>query len=267
MTPQTSVDIRGSRVRLLDLELDPMTEVEAVAEILAASSTGRGGVVVTPNLDQLRQCHENPALRALVEGASLALVDGTTLLWASRLQGTPLPERVPGSGLIFSLSAAAARAGRSLFLLGGNPGTADVAAAELRRRYPGIKVAGTHCPPVGYEHVPAEIVRVEEALRAADADLVYVCLGFPKQERLMTHLSPLFPRAWFLGLGVSLSFVAGELVRAPVWMQRLGLEWLHRLVQEPRLFRRFIVLGIPFSFRLFASAASSSTRWRRWFTM
>jgi N-acetylglucosaminyldiphosphoundecaprenol N-acetyl-beta-D-mannosaminyltransferase len=178
------------------------------------------------------------------------------LLWASRLQGTPLPERVAGSELIYTLTAAAAEAGRSVFLLGGNPGAAERAGEELRRRNPTLKLAGTRCPPFGFEKDSASVDEITGALEAARPDVVFVCLGFPKQERLIERIRARLPTAWFLGVGISLSFVCGDIRRAPRWMQRIGLEWVHRLAQEPtRLFRRYVLHDIPFAFRLIVSAA------------
>ena len=257
---------RPDRIELMGLAIDPVTEREAVARILAALSRGQGGWVVTANLDQLRLLHRDPGLSWIFRSADLVTVDGTTLLWASRLKGTPLPERVAGSDLVASLTAAAAEAGASLFLIGGNPGTAERAAEVLRLRYPGLRIAGVECPPFGFEEDPDWGPRLERALASAQPDLVYVCLGFPKQERVIARLRAAAPQAWFLGLGISLSFVTGELRRAPPWMQRAGLEWMHRLAQEPRrLFDRFVVRGPPFALALFAHAAAARARstWRR----
>jgi N-acetylglucosaminyldiphosphoundecaprenol N-acetyl-beta-D-mannosaminyltransferase len=162
---------------------------------------------------------------------------------------------VAGSNLLQLVSEQAAQRGLSIFLLGGNPGTAQRAASVLAERYPGLRIAGTCCPPFGFERDPAELARISEVLREARPDIVFVGLGFPKQEKLIEVLRPQHPSAWWLGIGVSFSFVAGEIGRAPAWMQRSGLEWVHRLLQEPRrLARRYLVDDIPFVFRLGASA-------------
>jgi N-acetylglucosaminyldiphosphoundecaprenol N-acetyl-beta-D-mannosaminyltransferase len=142
-----------------------------------------------------------------------------------------------------------------VFLLGGNEGAAAEASRRLREQYPGLDVVGTLCPAHGFERDPAERGEIESALRRLRPDIVFVGLGFPKQERLIRRLRRVLPRAWFVSCGVSLSFVSGEVRRAPRWAQRLGLEWLHRLAQEPgRLFRRYVVDGFPFLARLLASA-------------
>jgi N-acetylglucosaminyldiphosphoundecaprenol N-acetyl-beta-D-mannosaminyltransferase len=185
------------------------------------------------------------------------------LIWASRLQGTPLPARVAGSDLIWSLTERAAREGCSVFLLGGNPGAAEAAAAEFTRRFPALRVAGHYCPPVGFENDPVQAAAIDAMLAAARPDIVYVGLGAPKQERLITRLRPLLPAAWFLGIGISFSFVTGEVRRAPRWMQVAGLEWAHRLVQEPRrLAKRYLVHGLPFAAKLLAVSAWRGVRRR-----
>jgi N-acetylglucosaminyldiphosphoundecaprenol N-acetyl-beta-D-mannosaminyltransferase len=223
-----------------------------------------GGWIVTPNLDILRQFTANPESRELIRAASYRVADGQPIVWASRLAGTPLPERVPGSDLVMSLSEAAAQAGGSLFLLGGNPGVAAAAAGRLQARYPGLHRVESYCPPFGYEQDPKEVDRIREAVRCARPALVLVGLGFPRQERLIDLLRSEMPQTWFVGVGISLSFVAGEQPRAPAALRRLGLEWTHRLWHEPhRLFRRYVVHGLPFGFRLFAWALTRRLRGER----
>ena len=217
--------------------------------------TGQGGWIVTPNLEILRQFTEDPASRELILAASHRVADGAPIVWASRLAGIPVPERVPGSDLVLSLPQAAAEAGVSVFLLGGNPGVAAIAAERLRSQYPGLHSVDFYCPPFRFEEDPKELERIKQALQEAQPTLVLVGLGFPKQEQLIASLRPEMPQAWFVGIGISLSFLAGDQQRAPAAMQRLGLEWVHRLWHEPRrLFRRYLIHGLPFSLALFAWA-------------
>ncbi|MGB7157809.1 MAG: WecB/TagA/CpsF family glycosyltransferase, partial [Tepidisphaeraceae bacterium] len=174
----------------------------------------------------------------------------------SRLQRTPLPQRVAGSDLISSLSAGAAQRNRSIFLLGGAPGSAEKAAEVLKQRSPELRVAGTHCPPVGFESNEAEMNAMVAALLAAQPDIVYVGLGSPKQEYLIERIKKVLPGAWWMGVGVSFSFLCGDVKRAPTVLRKLGLEWVHRLVQEPRrLFHRYIVVGLPFGASLMGQSA------------
>jgi N-acetylglucosaminyldiphosphoundecaprenol N-acetyl-beta-D-mannosaminyltransferase len=234
---------------------------QALDHIVRASKAGVGGWVLTPNLDILRKLCNEPAFDQLCEGTTLRTADGMPLVWASRLQRTPLPERVAGSDMIVTLSARAESESLSIFLLGGNPGVADEAAAVLRQRHPRLSIVGTACPPFGFEKDPAYVPSLLPTLLAAKPDIVFVALGAPKQEVLIRALRPHMPRAWFLGIGISFSFVTGAVERAPKLLQRLGLEWVHRMAQEPaRLGKRYLVHGIPFAVRLLAVSAARGLR-------
>lgn len=235
-------------VNLRNIKLHAVTEAQTIAHILQSLDRGAGGVVITPNLDILRQCQHDMRFRALVQEADLCVADGRPLIWASRLQGTPLPERVAGSDLISSLSAAAAGAGRSIFLLGGAPGVAEGAAAVLTQRNPALKVVGCYSPPFGFERHEEEVRSIGRIVAQARPDIVFAALGSPKQEFLIDQIRHAAPRAWWLGVGASFDFLTGQVRRAPRWMQRSGLEWLHRLFQQPRrLFRRYVIHGLPFA--------------------
>ncbi len=244
------------RVWLSGSQLHAITQEQCVCHILDALDASRGGWVVTMNLDILRRFVQQPDCRELYSKATLFVADGMPLVWACRLQGTPLPQRVPGSDLILSLSAEAASRGKSIFLLGGNPGTAEAAAGKLQLRYPELKIAGTFCPQIGFEKNEREWEILVAAVVCAKPDIVYVALGSPKQELLIEQLRDKLPQAWWLGVGISFSFLSGDVQRAPVWVQEMGLEWLHRMVQEPdRLGKRYVVQGIPFALKLLSSAA------------
>jgi N-acetylglucosaminyldiphosphoundecaprenol N-acetyl-beta-D-mannosaminyltransferase len=246
----------GQSARVAGLDFDALSEQQVVARIIADLEDGRGGWVVTPNIDICRQLRHDPAARALVGGASLVVADGMPLVWASRLLGDPLPERVTGASLIFTLSAAAAAARKSVYLLGGEPGVPERAAAELARRCPGLRVAGVDAPPVGFDRQTGELAAVRAKLEEVRPDIVYVGLGFPKQERVIAALAPGLPAAWLIGCGAAIPFAAGTLPRAPRWMQRFGLEWAYRLASEPgRLFRRYLVDDLPFAVRLLIVSA------------
>jgi N-acetylglucosaminyldiphosphoundecaprenol N-acetyl-beta-D-mannosaminyltransferase len=252
----TAAPSPSGRATLAGLEFDRLAETEVVRQIIEASQAGRGGWVATPNIDICRQTRRDPAVRALVRGATLVVPDGMPLLWAARLRDDRLIERVTGSSLIFSLTSAAACSGRSIYLLGGQPGVPDLAGAELAGRYPGLKVAGAAAPPIGFDETSGGVLAVRDSLLLAAPDIVYVGLGFPKQERLIAQLAPALPRAWFIACGAAITFAAGALSRAPLWMQRSGLEWAFRLLSEPhRLFRRYLVNDAPYAAGLLASCA------------
>jgi N-acetylglucosaminyldiphosphoundecaprenol N-acetyl-beta-D-mannosaminyltransferase len=249
-------ELQTSRVDVMGVALDRVSVAEAIDRAVDGLRSGRGGWICPANLDVLRQAVSAPDVHSLVEQADLVVADGMPLLWASRLQGAPLPERVAGSSLVSTLPRAVAGEGAAVFLLGGDPGVAELAAEHLTRENPGLRVCGTHCPPYGFERSAEQLGAIERALEAARPDVVFVGLGFPKQERLIVRLRHLLPHAWFVSVGIGLGFLSGHAQRAPRWVQLAGLEWLHRLVHEPRrLARRYLVDGIPFGARMLAHSA------------
>jgi len=250
-------------IRLRGVRFHAATQLRCAEHVLRSLESGQGGWVATVNVDHLRRISRSRDFAGTCASASLVVADGMPLVWASRLQGTPLPERVAGSDLLGRLAEQAAAQGRSIFLLGGDPGTADASAALLRRRFPRIRIAGTHCPPMGFERDARQMAALIASLRDAAPDIVFVALGSPKQEALITRLRGSFPRCWWLPVGISFSFLAGGVRRAPRWVQRLGLEWLHRLLQEPRrLARRYLVEDLPFALVLLAGSALAGARER-----
>lgn len=247
----------GPRIQLMGMELDAITESDCNHAVMQALDAGKGGVVVTANLDHLRRFELDPLYRRIARHAEIVVADGAPLIWASAIQNTPLPERVAGSDLIWSMSRAAAEHGRSVFLFGGNPGTAESAARVLQQHHPSLRIAGTTCPDFGFEVDENAMNAVREILIKAAPDIVYVALGSPKQEYVIDQLKASLPNAWWMGVGISFSFISGDVDRAPAWMQQLGVEWIHRLSQEPsRLARRYLIDGVPFGLRLMRSAAT-----------
>ena len=251
------------RVRLDGTGFDRITEGEVVAVVREAIAAGRGGRIITPNIDILRQAQHNPRVRAFLDDADLIVADGMPLVWASRLSGAPLPERVAGSSLIWSLSEGLGRDGRSVFVIGGNPATptrpdgARRAAERLAEQCPGLQIAGTLCPEYGFERSRAVYAEFCAAVKESKPDLVFVGLGFPKQEKVIARLRSELPQAWFIGWGAAVNFVAGDIDRAPRWMQRTGLEWAHRLGSEPRrLAGRYLKRDAPYALRLLAGSAA-----------
>jgi N-acetylglucosaminyldiphosphoundecaprenol N-acetyl-beta-D-mannosaminyltransferase len=238
------------------------TEASTVQAIIGAAETSRGFWTITANLDHLRRYRREPLARGLINDADLVVADGMPLIWASRLAGEPLPERVSGSSMIWSICEAASAHRQSVFLLGGDPGVAERAAHIFRDCYPDLEIAGTACPPIGFESDEHELSRLRRQVTDAAPHIVFVALGFPKQDLLIRILRSSLPRASFLGVGISLSYVTGDLSRAPSWICRLGLEWAYRFSQEPtrRLARRYLADGLPFALRLMISAAQYRAR-------
>jgi N-acetylglucosaminyldiphosphoundecaprenol N-acetyl-beta-D-mannosaminyltransferase len=245
------------------LRFHELDERGVIEHVLASWQAGRGGWLVNPNVDVLRQVSADPDIADLASSADLIVADGVPILWAAALQGHPLPGLVAGSDLIWSLSRAAAAADAPVFLLGAAAGVAAQAAANMKVEIPSAD-PGHYSPPFGFQTSDDEMRKVRERLRAAAPAIVFCGFGFPKQERLMRLLAPEFPGTWFIGTGASISFVAGDVPRAPRALRGSGLEWAFRLAAEPRrLFKRYVVLDAPFAVALLISSARSGRRGRR----
>jgi N-acetylglucosaminyldiphosphoundecaprenol N-acetyl-beta-D-mannosaminyltransferase len=246
--PFAQVDLFGMRLAQLSSE-------DLLDHVFASLREGRGGWVVTANLDILRRHRVEPEARDAYARADLRVADGMPLVWASALSGHPLPERVAGSSLTLALADRAARDGRTIYLLGGAEGAAEGARRALEARQKSLRVVGHAAPVVSSPPTLEELSAIEALVREARPDLLLVAFGSPKQEYVCRHLRAAFPRIWMMGVGVTFSFLAGQRSRAPSWMQRAGLEWLHRMLQEPdRLARRYLVDDLPFALRLFGHA-------------
>jgi N-acetylglucosaminyldiphosphoundecaprenol N-acetyl-beta-D-mannosaminyltransferase len=237
--PFFATDATAWPVAILGVPFDHVTIDQAVSRIDAMIASRRPHYVVTANVDFLVQAHRDVELRRILLEADLVLCDGTPLVWASRLLGNPLPERVAGSDLAPGLIRAAAEKGHRLFFLGAAPGVAEEAAVKLRQQYPKLNIVGTYAPPFSnlLEMDHQEIVR---RVHEAKPDILMVSFGCPKQEKwiAMHHRTLGVPVA--IGVGATIDFLAGRVKRAPDWMRRTGTEWLYRLMQEPkRLYRRY----------------------------
>jgi N-acetylglucosaminyldiphosphoundecaprenol N-acetyl-beta-D-mannosaminyltransferase len=241
--------VRPERPRLMGMPLDGLTCDAVVARVLDDLDAGRGGAVLTPNLDVLRQYRRSRRLRAAVDATEVLVADGVPLVWASRLQGAPVPERVTGSDIMEALTAAAASRGRRVFLAGGRDGVAARAAARLEGTHPGLQT-DAHACFVGPGPLVPQAADLTEGMVAAAPDLVLVGLPFAAQAELIPAWRARLPATWFVGVGSCFDFVNGDRPRAPRWAQRAGLEWVHRLAYEPRMWRRYLVHGIPFAARL-----------------
>jgi len=238
-------------VELMGLPLASITEAQLVGHIATSLSQGQGGWLVTPNIDILRRWTRDRSFVELIEPATIMVADGMPLIWASRLMGDPLPERVAGSSVVTTLAKALESNGKKLVLMGGSPGAAEAARDALIAKFPNLQIPAVHCPPLGFEDDSEQMKLIEQTIDDHEADVVYVALGCPKQERLIATLAQTRPHIWWLGIGNSLSFLGGQVQRAPTWMQKTGLEWIHRLLQEPRrLMKRYLVEGLPFAAKL-----------------
>jgi N-acetylglucosaminyldiphosphoundecaprenol N-acetyl-beta-D-mannosaminyltransferase len=227
------LNLRQATDRVLDWALDDMTAQPC-------------RYVVTPNVDHAVMYQHDARLRDAYRDAAMVVADGAPLVAVSRLFGKKLPERVAGSDLAPGLIAAADAASHAgkrrlrIFLLGAPPGVADRAAFRIGQQWPGVDPVGTYCPPLGFEKDDAECERILAIIAAAKPDVLLVGLGAPKQELWVSRFHQRIDAKVALCVGATIDFLAGEKKRSPLWMQRCGLEWAHRLASEPRrLARRY----------------------------
>jgi N-acetylglucosaminyldiphosphoundecaprenol N-acetyl-beta-D-mannosaminyltransferase len=199
-------------------------------------------LVMGPNAQLVTLAERDRRFAEALQAAHLCVPDGISVVLASRLLGQPIPERVTGGDLMERLCAEAARHGFSVFFLGGLPGAAQTAAVNLQRRYPALKVAGTYCPPYNFERDPMESAHIRQLITEAAPDLLCVAFGAPRQEIWMHQNCPGLPIGAAIAVGAALDTQAGLRKRAPRWTHRAGVEWLYRLLHEPRrLWRRYLI--------------------------
>jgi N-acetylglucosaminyldiphosphoundecaprenol N-acetyl-beta-D-mannosaminyltransferase len=226
-------------LNILGIPVHAVTTAEALQQVRCFMSEPRLHQIATVNPEFVMAAQQDAAFRYVLRQADLCLPDGVGLLFASRWMGRPLPERVAGSEFIYDLAELAAEEGWSLFLLGAAPGVAEEAAAVFQRFYPGLRVAGSYAGSPD----PAENDAIVQRINDSGAQLLYVAYGAPAQDRwiernryTLTHVRVA------MGVGGALDFVSGRAVRAPEWVQNLGLEWLDRLIRQPWRWRRMLAL-------------------------
>ena len=226
-------------ITILGVPFDSVTTTETLALIGEMIASRQPHYLATANVDFIVQALHDPELRRILFDAHLVLCDGTPILWASRWLGNPLPERVTGSDLVPKLLAEAERNGWRVFFFGGTEASVATAAANVRQKHPRLQLVGAYAPPFTslLEMDHADVLR---RIRAAQPDVLLVALGCPKQEKWIRMQYQAAGVPVSIGVGATIDFLAGIVSRAPVWMQRSGLEWIYRLGQEPRrLFRRY----------------------------
>ena len=226
------------RIQVLGGGFDNYTMEQAVAEGVRLMGTEGAHYAVTPNPEIVETCREDPEAAEAVNGADLVLPDGIGIIYGAKLLGTPLKGRVTGIAFAQALMEQMARGNRKLFLLGSKPGVAEQAAENLRREHPGLRIAGTHD---GYFQEDGPVV---EEIRNSGADVVFVCLGAPKQEKWMRRNGEATGAHLLVGLGGCLDVFSGQVKRAPVVFQKLGLEWFHRLITHPTRIGRMMKLPV-----------------------
>ena len=224
------------KIEVMGVRFDNLTMDETLEKAKQLLAGDRAAYVVTPNAEIVYEAMHDADLCRLLNGADLVLPDGAGVVLASKILKTPLKEKVAGVDFADNLLELLAKTRGSAYLLGSKPGVAELAAEKMRQKHPGLSIAGM---ADGYFKDEAAVV---EAINAAKPDFLFVCLGAPKQEKFMVNHRDELQVKLMAGLGGSLDSFAGTVKRAPKWMIKLSLEWLYRLIKEPKRFKRMLRL-------------------------
>lgn len=237
----------------------PWSFSRTLEEIEHLIESGRAAYFMTVNLHTSMLIHNSPAMQNVVAAADFVVADGMPIIWASRLRPRRLPERVAGADLVPAICKLAAAKGYRIFFLGGAPGVGEQAANSLKARFPNVQIVGIESPPYR-KTSPVEDAELLDRIRHSRPHILFVALGQPKGEFWVHKHSPSLSGTVCVQIGASLDFLAGKISRAPLWMQRIGLEWLYRLACEPRrLLTRYAQNGL-FLARMFVVDAISRKR-------
>ncbi|MGK7888126.1 MAG: WecB/TagA/CpsF family glycosyltransferase [Leptolyngbyaceae cyanobacterium] len=231
------------KVSMFDIAIDNLSMAELLPKLKF------GGIVFTPNVDHVMTLRHDVDFRDVYRCATYRTCDSQVLVYASRFLGRPLVEKISGSDLFPAFYQHYAKdADVKIFLLGAQEGVAAIAQERINQKVGRDMVVGVYSPPFGFEHDKAECDRIIEMVEASGANVLAIGLGSPKQERWIYHHKDRFKKAkLFLAIGATIDFEAGNVSRAPEWVSNVGLEWLYRLMREPRrLWKRYILNDLPF---------------------
>jgi len=247
----------SKKIKIFDIEIDQLTMKETVEKIShwIISEECLNRYVVTPNVDHVVNLVSNEKFKDAYLGASLIVADGKPVVLASKLLGKPLPEVVPGSDLVPALfDHFQNNLNRPLraYLLGAMPGVAEKAADNIKKQWPNVEVVGFFSPDFGFEKSEEMSLNICQLVKEAHADMVVFGVGAPKQELWSKQYSHKLNTKVILCVGATIDFLAGEKSRAPIWMRKIGMEWLHRMLSEPkRLVRRYLIDAVVFPLLVF----------------
>jgi exopolysaccharide biosynthesis WecB/TagA/CpsF family protein len=241
------------KINFMNIKIDNLTMDEAIRSMDCLIKIKKNSYVVTPNIDHIVNLETDNEFKEVYKNANLVLTDGKPLIWISRFYNTPIKEKVSGSDIFPRLCELSSEKGYGIFLLGAAEGVAEKAKKNLIEEYPNLRIVGTLSPKFGFEKSPKEIDKIIKAVKKARPEILVVGLGAPKQEKFIYKYRHRMEVPLALGLGASIDFEAGNIKRAPIWIQKFGFEWLYRIFQDPRrLFKRYcydIVKILPLVFK------------------
>lgn len=227
---------------LLNVLVDNLNWGETIQAIDTLIEKGKPSYIVEVNVDVILKIEQDALLKEAADHADMVLVDGKPLIWISKWQKRPIKEKISGSDLVQAICKEASRKGYSIFILGGRNNASVQAAHNMRNRYPGLIIAGTYEPPLGFEYDKDEQIRINKMISETHPDILFACLGCPKQEKWVYQNYRKYGAKVSLCAGASVDFMAGRVKRAPKWMSDHGMEWFYRFLKEPkRLFKRYFI--------------------------
>lgn len=231
-----------NKQRFLNTYVSNITMNEALDNIEKMIKSKKKSYVVAVNVDVIMKIEQDEELKKITDEADMVLTDGKPLIWISKLKKTPIKEKISGSDLVPKLCELSDRKGYTIFILGGKDGIAKLAKEKLESQYKNIKIVGVYSPKFGFEKDKKELTKINSMINKKKPDLLFVCLGCPKQEKwIYNHISE-YDAKVSICAGATVDFLAGNMKRAPKWMSNCGLEWFYRFLQEPkRLFKRYFI--------------------------
>jgi N-acetylglucosaminyldiphosphoundecaprenol N-acetyl-beta-D-mannosaminyltransferase len=243
----------NDRITLMGCQVDNLSMEETLGRIEQFIQSGRPHQHVVVNVDKLVKASRDPGLRQIINDCALVNADGMPVVWASRLLGKPLKERVAGVDLFEALMRRAGEKGWRVFLLGARDEVVSKVAETYQRKYPGLQLAGYRN---GYWKGEEEEAEVARQVRDSRADLLFVAISSPKKEQFLGRYQADMKIPFAMGVGGTFDVAIGRVKRAPVWMQKSGLEWFYRFLQEPRrMFRRYFIEDMAFIWLFIKEAA------------
>ena len=226
----------------LNTYVNNITMDEALVNVEKLISQKKKSYIVAVNVDVIMKIEEDKYLKKISDEADMTLVDGKPLIWISKLKKKPIKEKISGSDLVPRLCELAAKKEYTIFIIGGKDGIANKAKQELEKKYKNIKIVGTYSPPFGFEKDEKELENINKMISDCQPDLLFACLGCPKQEKWIYENIDKYDAKVSICAGATVDFLAGNVKRAPKWMSDNGLEWFYRFLQEPkRLFKRYFI--------------------------
>jgi len=238
-------------VKMFGISIDNLTMEEAIKKIDSIIRNAKPSYIVTPNVDHIVQLQYDKEFKEIYDNASMVLADGMPLIWASALLKKKLVERVTGADLVPEIMKLAEQKNYRVFILGGDKGVAEKAIEKTLKNTSRPFPMSSYSPPMGFEKDVTELEKIKKLIKEFQPDILLVSLGSPKGEKWISNNFKELQIPFSASIGAAIDFLAGTKKRAPLWMQKIGLEWFYRFLQEPkRMFKRYFIRDSKFIFLL-----------------